>query len=94
MGWLVLPLLASWHGNSLPFNDTIVFAAWSIIADLCNTVDDSLLWSRVNRLVVIVSTSFLCSASRRRPSHPRIQFPMKSTDGSRNVQEVNLNSFD
>ena len=41
----------------------LFLSAWSVIADLCSITVDTLFCSLVNRLVVMFSTSFLCSSS-------------------------------
>ena len=41
----------------------LFLSAWSFIAGLCSTVADSLFCFLVNRLVVMFSTSFLCSSN-------------------------------
>ena len=41
----------------------LFLSAWSVIADLCSIIVDTLFCSLVNRLVVMFSTSFLYSSS-------------------------------
>ena len=41
----------------------LFLSAWSVVADLCFITVDTLFCSMVNHLVVMFSTSFLCSSS-------------------------------
>ena len=41
----------------------LFLSAWSVIVDLCSITVDTLFYSLVNSLVVMFSTSFLCSSS-------------------------------
>ena len=56
------------HALSLMFTPSyymmqLFMSAWSVIADVCSVTVDTFFCSLVSRLVVMFSTSFLCSSS-------------------------------